>query len=195
MPYPSIPEDRITPIEDQFVYHIFGIPGEARAWSDDPADYRLKVGGMVETPLELSLGDLREQFEAVRFPIVLQCMTNVHWGRVEFTGARLWDVLQHAGLSDSATKLALRAADGYDTDLKLDYVRSSGEPVLLAYEMNAEPIPLDHGCPVRIASPDRYGYKWPKWITEIEAVDTDYKGHYEYKRGWSDDGERGKPVT
>lgn len=187
--------DEITALDDMFVYHIFGIPKDARSWERDPTGYRLRVTGLVENELTLSLDDLRQGFEPVSAPMVLQCMTNVHWGQLEFTGARLSDVLDKAGIAPAATKVALRGADGFDSNLKLDYVRTSSPPVLVAYQMNGEPIPLDHGCPVRIASPGKYGYKWPKWIAEIEAVDTDYKGHYEGKRGWSDDAERGKPVT
>ena len=52
-----------------------------------------------------------------------------------------------------------------------------------------------HGFPIRITADGRYGYKWCKWPVEIEAVDYDYKGHYEGKRRWSDKGIRGTRVT
>jgi DMSO/TMAO reductase YedYZ molybdopterin-dependent catalytic subunit len=187
--------DPITPTKDLFVYHIFGIPDEARKWQRDPSSYRLAVTGLVEHELRLSLDDLRTTFEVIRAPMVIQCMTNVHWGQVEFAGARLSDILEKAVPAPQAVKMALRSADGFRTNLKLDYIRTSKEPVLAAYEMNGQPIPLEHGFPVRIASPGKYGYKWPKWIAEIEVVDKDAGGHYETRRGWSDDGERGKPVT
>ena len=143
----------------------------------------------------LSLADLRTQFDAVTFPVVLQCMTNVHWGRIEVTGVALAHVLEAAGVARSATKVALRAADGFDTNLKRSYLRPGETPVLLAYEINGAPIPIEHGFPVRLVSPGRYGFKWPKWLVEVEAVDYDYLGHYEGKRGWSDSAERGRPVT
>jgi DMSO/TMAO reductase YedYZ molybdopterin-dependent catalytic subunit len=60
--------------------------------------------------------------------------------------------------------------------------------------MNDAPLPLDHGFPVRLASDGKYGYKWPKWLVRVEAVDHDFKGHYEGKRRWSDKGTRGEPV-
>ena len=185
----------LTPVDQLFVYHIFGTPEDARRWVGEPDSYRLSVTGLVNTQSELSLATLREQFEPVTIPLVLQCMTNVHWGRVEFTGARLRDVLAAARPRPEARKAAFFSADGYTTDLTLQRIGHTDEPVLLAYAMNGEPIPLDHGYPIRVASPGKYGYKWPKWLTKLEIVDRDFRGHYEGRRGWSDDAERGQPVT
>jgi DMSO/TMAO reductase YedYZ molybdopterin-dependent catalytic subunit len=61
--------------------------------------------------------------------------------------------------------------------------------------MNGEPLPGEHGYPLRLASVGRYGYKWCKWITRIELTDTDFRGHYEGRRGWSDRGMRGEPFA
>jgi len=74
-------------------------------------------------------------------------------------------------------------------------VRESPDSFLLAYAMNEEPLGLEHGFPVRMASDGKYGYKWPKWLCAVELVDHDFKGHYEGRRGWSDVGTRGRPVT
>jgi DMSO/TMAO reductase YedYZ molybdopterin-dependent catalytic subunit len=193
----SLPEDQpgITPVGELFTYHIFGLPPEARAFLEDLDSYRLSVGGLVESPLELSLGELREGFDAVSGEMVLQCITRVHWGRVRFTGARLSDVLERAGVRAGAVKVALRGWDGFDSDLGIEEVRANPDSFLLAYAMNDQPLPLDHGFPVRMASDGKYGYKWPKWLREVEVVDYDHRGHYEGKRGWSDAGTRGLPVT
>lgn len=56
-------------------------------------------------------------------------------------------------------------------------------------------LPPDHGFPLRLTADGKYGFKWCKWLTEVEVVDYDYKGHYEGKGGWSDAGTRGQPVT
>ena len=186
--------DVITPLEELFVYHIMGIPGEARQWEQSPDSYTLAVTGLVDRELQLTLADLRDSFEPVRVPLILQCTTNIHWGRIEITGARLGDVLNSAGLQEGALKVALRAADGFDTDLKLDYIRETDPPVLVAYGMNGQDVPLEHGFVARIAAPGKYGFKWIKWLTEIEVVDYDFKGHYEGRRGWSDDGQRGQRI-
>jgi len=187
-------DGRVTPLPELFTYDLYGTPSAAREWGATPDAYRLSVGGLVENELGLSLGDIQGSFAKVTLRAVLQCTTNVHRGLIEWGGARLADVLESAAPDDRAVKVAFRSADGFDTDLTLDEIRNSDASFLIAYEMNGEPIPPDHGFPVRLASPERYGYKWPKWLREIELVDYDYKGHYEGKRGWSDKGERGKPV-
>jgi hypothetical protein len=58
--------------------------------------------------------------------------------------------------------------------------------VILAFEMNGVELPLDHGYPLRLVVPGKYGYKWVKWITHIEVIDYDYKGYWE-SRGWDDE--------
>lgn len=191
------PEDdsRITATENLFTYHIFGTPRHLEEYGRDTSAPFLTVSGMVDPAVQLSLDQIRTQFEAVSAPMVLQCMTNVHWGRIRFTGARLLDVLEFAGMPDEALKLAIHGEDGFDADLFVEEIRRRPDAHLLAYEMNGEPLTVDHGFPLRLTSDGRYGYKWPKWVREIEAVDYDFKGHYEGKRGWSDEGARGTRVT
>ena len=196
------PEDdsRVTPVADLFTYHIFGTPRELRRWQKDVASYSLVIKGLVDSPVRLSLPQIRDRFEPVTADMVLQCMTNVHWGRMRFTGARLLDALNYAGLeapaalSEEARKVAVRGAEGFDTDLWIEEIRERPDAFLLAYAMNGEPFTPDHGFPLRLTADGKYGFKWCKWLTEIEVVDHDYKGHYEGRRGWSDAGTRGQPV-
>jgi DMSO/TMAO reductase YedYZ molybdopterin-dependent catalytic subunit len=192
----SRPEDDpgITPVSQLFSYHIFGMPGDMWRWRGDDSTYVLSVAGLVESPLQLTLAQLRRDFETVTSPMVLQCTTNVHWGRVHFTGARLLDVLAFAGLAAGATKLALRGGEGYGTDLWIRDLQEAPDAFLLAYAMNGDPLPAEHGFPVRLTADGRYGFKWCKWLTDVEVVDYDFKGHYEGKRRWSDAGLRGRPV-
>jgi len=192
-----LPEDdpRVTPTDELFVYHIFGLPRELPRWQSDVGTFSLAVTGLADTPMRLSLEQICGDFAPHSGDMVLQCMTNVHWGRVRFTGARLADVLEQAGVRDGAWKLAVRGADGFATDLRLDEVRAEPDAFLLAYAMNDEALSADHGFPVRLTADGRYGYKWCKWLVEIEAVDHDVKGHYEGKRCWSDAATRGQPVT
>ena len=192
----SLPEDdpRITPTAELFTYHIFGTPRELGAWQADIGSYSLAVTGLVAAPVQLSLERIRKDFEPASADMVLQCMTNVHWGRIHFTGARLVDVLECAGVAEQARKVVLRGADGFDTDLRIGEIREGPDAFLLAYAMNDAPLTPDHGFPLRATADGRYGYKWCKWLTEIEVVDYDHKGHYEGKRGWSDAATRGQPV-
>ncbi|MBN1674317.1 MAG: molybdopterin-dependent oxidoreductase [Kiritimatiellae bacterium] len=192
------PDDtsEITRAEDLFTYHIFGIPDECRRYGEEDASaYRLTIDGLVDRPLSLSLPQIRDEFDRTERAMVLQCMTNVHWGRVRFAGARLGDVLKHAGCQAPAIKLALHCADGFTGDLTVAEVFENPDAHLLAFEMNGHPLPLEHGFPIRLTSDGRYGYKWPKWLQRIELVAHDFKGHYEGRRGWSDRGRRGERVV
>ncbi len=184
----------MTTVSELFTYHIFGRPREITQWQQDTDSFSLSIMGLVNTPAQLSLQEIRECYEPVSGNMILQCMTNVHWGRIGFTGARLLDVLDYAGISDEATKVALRGAEGFDTDLWIDEIREKPDAFLLAYAMNDEPLTPDHGFPLRVTADGKYGYKWCKWLVEVEAVDYDYKGHYEGKRRWSDKAIRGRPV-
>ena len=178
-----------------FVYHIFGTPPQLKTWLRDPASYELEVRGLTEHPLDISLEVLRTDYEAVERDVVLQCMTNVHWGRIRVRGVRLADIVARAGTSPGAEKLLIRGGDGFTSDLWLREILASPEDFLLAYEINGHTVDPDHGYPLRVVSETRYGYKWCKWVVSIEFSGRDALGHYEGKRGWSDEGLRGRPIT
>lgn len=192
-----LPDDHgnMTPVKELFTYHIFGLPDVARAYQAEPSTYVLRVNGSVAQPLELSLDQVRQDFAQHERVMVLQCMSEIHWGRLEVCGPRLWDILQAALPHQNAHKIAFHGADGFDTDIGLEDARAEPEAFLLIHAINGEPLTLEHGFPVRLASDGRYGYKWPKWLERIELVEADYKGHYEDKRGWSDRAIRGERVV
>jgi DMSO/TMAO reductase YedYZ molybdopterin-dependent catalytic subunit len=192
----SLPENTagITPVEDLFVYHIFGEPPALRKWQARPETYRLELKGLVASPRALSAKDIREEFEPVSATVILQCMTRIHWGRVDVKGARLLDVINSAAPRPGALKAAIFGGEGFTTDLFLDEIRTEPGRFLLAYEMNGEPLTADHGFPLRVVAEGKYAYKWCKWLTAIEIVDYDFKGHYEGRRRWSDKATRGEPV-
>ena len=184
----------ITPTDELFTYHIFGLPDDLDRWRKDVQSYSLNVAGMVDSPTVLGLHEIQQDFKPISADMVLQCMTNVHWGRVRFTGARLLDVLEHAGVSEEACKVALRGAEGFTTDFRMSEIQEQPDAFLLAYAMNDEPLTPEHGFPLRITADGKYGYKWCKWLTEIESVDYDFRGHYEGNRRWSDKATRGESV-
>ncbi len=184
----------ITPVEDLFVYHIFGEPPGLQKWQARPDSFRFELRGLVDAPQSFSAWDIRERFEPVSAIVILQCMTRVHWGRVKVKGARLLDVINSASPKTGAIKAAIFGGEGFMTDLFLEEIRNEPGRFLLAYEMNAEPLTGDHGFPLRVVAEGKYAYKWCKWLTAIEIVDYDFKGHYEGKRRWSDMATRGEPV-
>ena len=133
----------------------------------DPHAYRLTVGGAVERPLTYTLADLRKLPRAEQVSD-FHCVTgwrveNVHWA-----GVRLRDVLAEAGLRPTAKALRFVSAEvPYDDTLTLP--QAFGADVMLALEMDGEPLSHGHGFPARVVMPRMYGYKSVKWVTRIEA--------------------------
>jgi DMSO/TMAO reductase YedYZ molybdopterin-dependent catalytic subunit len=153
---------------------------EATTWS-------LAVNGEVRRPLELSFDELQERFEVVEQYSVLSCISNEVGGPLvghsAWRGVRLKDVLEEAGVGESAVDVVFTAADGYTDSITIE---TAMDPVvLLAVAQNGEPLTRDHGFPCRVRVPALYGMKNVKWLQSIEVVDRDYKGYW-MKRGWSD---------
>ncbi len=99
-----------------------------------------------------------------------------------WTGVRLELVLEKAGVSPQAVKVAFYAEDGFTTDLTV--TTAMREDIFLAYEKDGKPLPEK----LRLAVPSMWGYKWIKWLIHIEVVDYDFKGRYE-SRGFPDNAE------
>ena len=170
---------RITPTADHYVVDIN---------LDDPflsaSSWRLKVSGAVRSPGALSLADLRAMATSEQ-PILLQCISNPVAGgligNARWTGARLADVLELAGLTSAATALIVRAADDYSETVPIEIAR--GEDAFLVFGMNGRLLPVAHGYPARLILPGRYGMRSVKWVTSIEATGDRTEGYWE-KRGW-----------
>ena len=142
-----------------------------------PPGYRLKVGGLVQRPLALSVDDLRA-LPATRLDRTFQCVTgwtvdNVHW-----VGVSLLALAAHAGMTATATALRFSSFDGlYTESLTLAQARQSG--AIVAYEMLGAPVTRQHGGPVRLYVPHMFGYKSIKWLSGIEAVSSFSPGYWE----------------
>ena len=151
----------------------------------DPASWRLKIHGLVENPLELSYADIRK-FPPLRQWLTLECISNppdgTAIGNAVWVGARLRPILDRARVRPEAKYVAMRAADNYYTGVPREEIMR--EENFLPYLMNGQPLPREHGFPVRIFIPGKYGMKQPKWITEIEFLPVDFRGYWE-QRGWS----------
>lgn len=151
----------------------------------DGDEWRLRVGGLVEQPLALSLAALR-RYEPMHQFVTLQCISNRVAGDListtRWTGVSLQRLLPDLGLRPGATHLRIRSADGFHEVVGLDTVRTDPR-VMLCYAWDGLPLPTEHGYPLRIYVPDRYGMKQPKWIESIEAVDG-WEAGYWVRRGW-----------
>ncbi len=142
-----------------------------------PADYRLRVDGLVQNPLSLTVADL-QSLPATRLTRDFQCVTgwvvnNVHW-----VGVRLVDLAQHAGVDPAASAFKLASFDGlYTESLTIEQARETG--AIAAYSMLGAPVTREHGGPVRLYVPDMFGYKSIKWLSRIELVAHAELGYWE----------------
>ncbi len=174
----------------------------------DAATFRLTVGGLVERPLSLSLQDLHNM-RSQTLIVTLECAGNGRtlfhppiegekWSlgavsTAEWTGVPLVEVLDRTGVRTGAREVLCRGADGgtldghsgpirFERSLQLDQSRDAD--ALLAYAMNGEPLPVQHGYPVRLIVPGWYAMASVKWLTEIELIDRPFAGHYQADTYW-----------
>ena len=146
-------------------------------------DYRLKVIGEVDKPLELTYDEVidRQQYKKV---VTLNCVEG--WSvDILWEGVRLADLLEQAGYDPNAKTVIFRCYDGYSTSLPLKTVVD--RDLLFAYKMNGIDLPTERGYPFQVVAEDHWGYKWAKWVTEIEVSnDEDFRGYWE-SRGYEND--------
>ena len=151
----------------------------------DASTWRLRVQGLVEQPLELTLDQIRA-LPAVTQTITLECISNPLGGDListsRWTGVPLREVLRLARSSDRARAIQIDAADGFYESLST--AEADDPRVLLVYAMNGVALPAEHGFPLRIYIPNRHGMKQPKWITRLQAIDREGRGYWP-ERGWS----------
>ena len=182
----------VTPIGMHYLLIHFDIP-DARE-----SEWSVSVSGLVREPLVLSMADLRTR-PRVTMPVTMECAGNGRarlaprpisqpWlegaiGTAEWTGTPLAPILAEAGLEDGAVELVFTGADrGVQGGIEQDYERSltvadaSRADVLLAYEMDGQPLPPQHGFPVRLLVPGWYGMTSVKWLRRITAVAEPFEG-------------------
>jgi DMSO/TMAO reductase YedYZ molybdopterin-dependent catalytic subunit len=169
-----------TPLEDHYRIDITTSPPVL-----DAAKWRLKVGGLVETPLELTLDQIRA-YEPLHQFVTLACISNPIGGTLigttRWTGVSLQRLLPDLKLKPEATHLKLSSADRFYEFVPLETIRDDAR-VMLAYDWDGVPLETKHGFPLRIYIPDLYGMKQPKWLLSLEATDRWEPGYW-VKRGW-----------
>ena len=189
----------------------------------DPAAFRLAVSGLVERPLGFSLRELHNM-RSHTIAATLECAGNGRtmfdppvggekWNlgavsTAEWTGVPLVEILDRAGVRAAAREVVFRGADGgtvdgcsgtlrFERSLELDRARDAD--VLLAYAMNGEALPHQHGSPLRLIVPGWYAVASVKWLTEIELIDRPFDGHYQADKYWYESEHHGEivrePVT
>jgi DMSO/TMAO reductase YedYZ molybdopterin-dependent catalytic subunit len=150
--------------------------------------WRLKVHGMVDRELELSYPDLlrRPQIERT---ITLCCVSNEVGGpyisTATFVGVPIREVLADAGVRPGAEQVFSTSADGFTAGTPVDVLTDPGRDALLAVAMNGEPLPVEHGFPVRMVTPGLYGYvSATKWLVDLELTTFDRQPYW-IERGWA----------
>ncbi|MDH7475700.1 MAG: molybdopterin-dependent oxidoreductase, partial [Anaerolineae bacterium] len=130
----------------------------------------------------------RKQYSKV---VTLYCVEG--WdATILWEGVLIEDLLNQAGVQDDAVTVIFHAADGYTSSLQLDYVRQN--KIMLAYKMNGVQLPPERGFPFQVVAESKWGYKWVKWVTQIElSDDPDYRGYWE-RRGYNNDGDLSGPI-
>jgi sulfane dehydrogenase subunit SoxC len=201
----------ITPLGLHYLLTHYDIPVV------DPASWRLTVGGRVERELLLSLDELRAR-DSVSAAVTMECAGNGRaqlephvvsqpWlaeavGTAEWTGVPLATLLAEAGLAPDALEVVFTGLDrGVEGGVEQLYERSlrvaDAENALLAYACNGEPLPPQHGFPLRLVVPGWYGMTHVKWLRSITVVDEPFRGWQQdvaYHLRESEE-EQGSPVT
>ena len=211
MPLEALRHD-VTPSGLHYLLIHFDIPPE-------PAGWKLHVSGFVDHPFDIDLDGLKA-LPSKTSRVTLECAGNgrgqlspryasVPWleegvSTAEWTGVPLALLLARAGLKSEAKDIVFRGADrGFDRGVEHEFARSlepelaRREEVLLAYAMNGEPLPPQHGAPLRLVVPGWYGMASVKWLYAIEAIDQKFDGlqqasGYHFR---SAAGEKGAPCT
>lgn len=182
----------VTPIGMHYLLIHFDVPFV------DPTNWRLEVGGHVGSPLRLTLDDIKSR-PRVTLPVTMECAGNGRarldprphsqpWlneavGTAQWTGTPLWPLLEEAGLREGAVEILFTGLDRgtqgeheqwYERSLTLQEARRP--EVILAYEMNGQPLPPQHGYPLRLVVPGWYGMTSVKWLKAITALTEEFSG-------------------
>jgi DMSO/TMAO reductase YedYZ molybdopterin-dependent catalytic subunit len=157
--------------------------------SVDPDTWRLVIDGMVDERIELTFDDL-VGMGLSEYAITLTCVSNEVGGELlgnaTWLGVPIRDVLKLAGPKSGADMVLSRSVDGFTASTPLESLTDEGLDAILAVGMNGEPLPLEHGFPVRMVVPGLYGYvSATKWLSELKVTTFDADEAYWTPRGYS----------
>jgi len=157
------------------VLHVGDVPTFA------PGEWDLTIGGLVDNPFTITLDDLKAM-PPVTYTADIHCVTKWTKFDMSWTGVRVRDLFEEAGVQPSATHVMEVAEYGYTTNLPLSDITT--DQAIVAYAYEGEDIEPIHGGPVRIIVPHLYFWKSAKWVRRLELRDRDAPGFWE-QNGYS----------
>lgn len=145
-------------------------------------NYTLHITGLVENPQHFTYDHILSSLKSYKKLVTLYCVEG--WSvKILWEGVMVKDILETAKPLSAAKIIIFHANDGYTTSFPIDYVFD--HKIIIAYKMNNVTIPPERGFPFQLVAESKWGYKWIKWITEIELSDNVlYEGYWE-SRGYS----------
>lgn len=151
--------------------------------------YQLKITGLISKSQNFSYDEIINSFASYKKIITLYCVEG--WEvKILWEGIRVKDLLDTVNISETAKVIIFHAVDGFTTSFPIEYIMDNN--IMLAYKMNNITIPPVRGFPFQLAAEGKWGYKWIKWVNEIELSDNiNYRGFWE-SRGYSNDGDLNK---
>jgi DMSO/TMAO reductase YedYZ molybdopterin-dependent catalytic subunit len=171
----------LTPIDDFYVVSKNFVDPSVAA-----SGWTLSISGLVEHPKTYTYDEIKAR-RSTKHIATLECISNEVGGEYistgEWTGFPFHELLDDAGVKPGVVDVELHAADGYTESFPIE--KAMDPNTFLVYEIDGQPLPKEHGFPVRLLVPNIYGMKNVKWLTKINLVDTDIKGFWQHQ-GWSD---------
>lgn len=165
---------------------LYVISSATRDPQVDKDQWRLEIGGAVDTPFSLSYAELLA-LPRTDQTSTLECISNEVGnyliGNVKWNGVQFKLLLERAGVQEGVIDIKLTAAEGY-TEL-IPLAKALDPTTLIAYGIDDQALAINHGFPTRLIVPGLYGEKNVKWLTKIEAAREDYQGYWQ-QRGWTD---------
>ena len=148
----------------------------------DAESYRLQITGLVENPRSYGYDEVIDSYQRYKKAVTLDCVEG--WSAtILWEGVLVRELIDEAGLLPGAKVVIFHAYDGYTTSLPVDYIMNND--IIMAFRMNEITLPPERGFPFQLVAESKWGYKWIKWITEIElSDDVNYRGFWE-SRGYS----------
>ncbi len=148
----------------------------------DIESYALKISGLVAEPTELGYQEVIQNHASYQKVVTINCVEG--WSvKLLWEGVLVSDLISEAGPSPETKIVIFHAYDDYTTSLPIEYIMDNS--IMIAYKINGVTLPPERGFPFELVAESKWGYKWIKWVTEIELSDNiEYRGFWE-SRGYS----------